>query len=384
MVTISLINFEIASLIIVFVISLFYILRNRKNVEFKYGIVFLRWKKFSKSLEEKILKHRKILEILGYISIFSGFSMLFFGTYYLMECAIYSRACFGIVLPTVGGYEIPGPVISVSFLIWILALPLLIIPHELSHAIFSIYSKVKVKSYGLIFATLFPIGAFVDPQKKVFEKLNLKNKLFILTAGSFANFLIFLIAFLIAFLINRIVVSDGINFEVINGTPAYYANLSGTIKEINGEKIRNLVDLIIVLNKTYPNQKIKIKTNVGEYDITLTSHPNYTDKGFLGITNVSEELKYKIFGFEKKVGLEYFFINKYLFIVILLSLGIAIANMLPLKPLDGGLVIESIYSKLFERKKAEKLANIVSIFILLLLLYNLFLTSKFGFPFKLT
>jgi Zn-dependent protease len=60
----------------------------------------------------------------------------------------------------------------------------------------------------------------------------------------------------------------------------------------------------------------------------------------------------------------------FLFWIFALNLGIGLFNLLPLKPLDGGLIFEEISNKIF-KDKGRIVATIVSILTLSLLLTNL-------------
>jgi membrane-associated protease RseP (regulator of RpoE activity) len=60
-----------------------------------------------------------------------------------------------------------------------------------------------------------------------------------------------------------------------------------------------------------------------------------------------------------------------LFWIIVLSLGVGVANLLPIKPLDGGLVYEAVLQK-FLGKKAEPIMNVLTTFVLVLLIFHLF------------
>lgn len=378
---ISWIEIEIIGLIAFFsLVFLFILIEKRKNrVEFKYGIIILRYKRFSKKIKDFVNKNRKVLNALGFASICLSFALSIFGTYYIVSCAIYSQACFAIVLPTVGGYKIPGPVISVPIFAWLTILPILLIPHEFSHAIYSLYSKVKVKSYGLIFLFLLPIGAFVDPDNRKFKRIKTKEKLFILSIGTFSNFLTFLLIFLILFILGRFIVAAGIDYDVIENSPAYEAKLSGSILKINNTEVKDFISLIKFLNKTKPNQTLEIETTKGKFVVKLVEHKDFKDRGFLGITNITQKFEYNFFGFVFPVGWE----SNYLIFLATVTLGISIANSLPIKPLDGGLIFEEILKKYFGSKKAKSISNYVSLLLFFILLYNLYLTSKFGFPLKL-
>ena len=78
------------------------------------------------------------------------------------------------------------------FTYFILALAIVAIVHEFSHGVFMRLFKIKIKSTGLVF--LGPIlGAFVEEEKKGFEKKKTLEQMTVLGAGVFANLIFALI-----------------------------------------------------------------------------------------------------------------------------------------------------------------------------------------------
>jgi len=55
--------------------------------------------------------------------------------------------------------------------------------------------------------------------------------------------------------------------------------------------------------------------------------------------------------------------------IYIFNLGIGLINLLPIKPLDGGLVFEELLSR---NKKSQVIVRIVSSTMLFLLLFNIF------------
>ncbi|MEM4511620.1 MAG: site-2 protease family protein, partial [Nanopusillaceae archaeon] len=63
--------------------------------------------------------------------------------------------------------------------------------------------------------------------------------------------------------------------------------------------------------------------------------------------------------------------------VLLLSLGVGLANMLPIVPLDGGLVVRDILIEYFGKKRGEMITKFVSIAFILIILFSFILSSRF-------
>jgi membrane-associated protease RseP (regulator of RpoE activity) len=153
--------------------------------------------------------------------------------------------------------------------------------------------------------------------------------------------------------------------------------LEGIILKINNQTIKNIQDLIDLLNKTKPGENITILTTKGEFLLTLAQHPEEKNRGFIGINNTRE-----VYAF-KKIFTGYVpdsLINllavwySLLFWLSILNLGVAVANLLPAKPLDGGYLFEEIF-KYFFGKSGGKMANVLSAVIFFLLFFNIFAVS---------
>jgi len=54
-----------------------------------------------------------------------------------------------------------------------------------------------------------------------------------------------------------------------------------------------------------------------------------------------------------------------------LNVGVGVANMLPIKPLDGGLLFEEIFKKIF-KTHGELAMKILTFVTIVLILFNLF------------
>jgi len=58
--------------------------------------------------------------------------------------------------------------------------------------------------------------------------------------------------------------------------------------------------------------------------------------------------------------------------VFALNIGIGVFNLFPIKPLDGGLMLEEVIKHFYRGKKVKYLINVVSLIMLCLVLINLF------------
>lgn len=373
------VSVEIISVIVFVVLIGGLLLRDRKNLIFNYGIIIRRWTKGLQWIDKLVKKYHRQIKIIGNIGVIAGLIAGIGGTVVTVILTLKLQQTFSPVLPTVGGYQIPGPVFSVPFWYWLLAIFIIVVTHESMHAVFVRLEKVRVKNYGLLMLLLLPIGAFVDPDNNQIKRLSLMKKLRIFAAGSFANFVVALIAFIFfissATAFNTIADANIRIESVTENSPATESGLEGDIlQKINNQTIKSNSDIGRALNNTKPGDEILITTEKGEFKITLGEHPEVENKSYIGV-GLRQEFDYNIFGFNgalPPVVLRIILtVISFLQWLLLISAGVGIVNMLPIKPLDGGLFFGEIFTKLF-KNKGNYLINALSIILLGILLFNIF------------
>jgi membrane-associated protease RseP (regulator of RpoE activity) len=366
-------NLEIISMSIFFAIIGILLWIDRKNVEFSGGIFIRRWKKGLEFIDVLVKRHPKLVSGFGYAAIVLGFLACIGGFISLIVCDILGIKLFGLVLPTAGGLKLPGPIVGIPFWYWLVAIFIILFVHETSHGIFSRAAKVSLKNYGIMLLLVLPIGAFIEPDAKKMKKLKIRDRWKIFAGGSFANFITAGIFILLTFLFSllplipavkpHMVQPFGVMFnDTINGYPAYDANLTGVITNINGAEVKTTENLSSILNNTNPGSLLNITTSESSYMIKTVARPDNQTGSFIGI--IAPETYLTLTGFSSVV------LNLF-GMIIALNLGVAIANLLPWKPFDGGYMIEELYIKFF-KKYGKLIANITTGIVLLLILFNLF------------
>lgn len=365
------VNLEILSLVIFFALVGLFLLKNKKNITYKNGISVVRWKKGKEILDVISNKLRPILPLMGILSILTGIIATLVGVYFIVEFTLKFQQAFALALPSVSGVSYPAPIIGVPFWYWVIGIFIIVFIHESMHGIFARLDNVRIKSYGLITFLVLPIGAFVDPDEKQLARLSTLKKLRVLSAGSFINivfgllFLIFAIGFFSSFY-----ETGGVDFvETVEGLPADNVSLNGTIYEINGKEVKTTQDLSEILNETEPESKIEIRTSEGVYELETVARPDGQPGSYIGISNAIIHVDVKGNLQAYKSVLNWFY--GLLVWLHILNLGVGIANMLPIKPLDGGLFYEELFRKYFG-DNGKKLIKIVSIIVLTLFLFNIF------------
>ena len=139
------------------------------------------------------------------VLIFGGFfsvllvSILYYGVYVLLKIIEFLMHGVDISSTSPGGaLLLPG--VNLPFFEGILALIAILVVHEVSHAVLARIAKVPIKSSGIVFFGIIPMGAFVEPDEKKLEKIDRVKQTRVLVAGPTANF-VSSVGFLVIFLI---------------------------------------------------------------------------------------------------------------------------------------------------------------------------------------
>jgi len=231
--------------------------------------------------------------------------------------------------------------------------------------------KIKLKSVGLLLLAIFP-GAFVEPDEKQVKKAKILTKLRIFSAGSFANFVTAFLVFLLTLhLIWPISALPGVELLGVNASsPAGLAGLKSdmVITEVNGIPIRTTYAEYLggrgyfwdELKYTEPNQTIRLKADENYYDITL-GFSEETNSTYMGIVYAP------IF----KIDREFFMgsLIPLLNMIFLFSFAIGLINILPIYPLDGGLIVQAIAER-FAKKRSKEIVRVITLIVLIILIYN--------------
>jgi membrane-associated protease RseP (regulator of RpoE activity) len=178
-------------------------------------------------------------------------------------------------------------------------------------------------------------------------------------------------------------------------SPALNANLSGAITEINNEKIYSLDKLDKEISKYNISDKIKVKTILdgkeNEYELTLEESPFNSSKPWLGVAFqldqessslgkiIQKANSYKDSNvyYTTRFGESSNFIYNLLWWLFLISVSVAIVNMLPVGIFDGG---RFFYLTILYLTKIEKIAKksfaVMTYLFLLLIIAIMILWAK--------
>ena len=119
------------------------------------------------------------------------------------------------------------------------------------------------------------------------------------------------------------------------------------------------------IRSNYPLIAQRAGERLSYWEGRLAAH---REPGFIGIIGITPDITLK-------AGLEPFreamdFVQGLLFFLVVINLGVAIVNLLPLKPLDGGRMWDVVLKRYLPKRRAEIVMKALTYFTLLLLVIN--------------
>ncbi len=375
-------NFELISIIIVYSLLFFIIYKNRKKMQIMDKIFFVfKWDKgvdLIKKLSRKYLKWVYTLGIpICIFLMFYSIKIMWDGAMMILSSPN-PEPTVSLLIP---GVKIPGSPVYVPFWYGIISMAIIIFVHELSHGIAATIEKIKLKSTGIGMMLVLPV-AFVEPEQESYEKSKRISKIRMLIAGSFANFVVAILAALIVNFavypwINSMVDYEGVMItELVQDGPAMIAGVANNsrILSINNHSISNMTEFYNELSALSPNNTALLATNVSNSEIVLSANPANESMAYLGVM-VEQEWQFK----KELSNIPFFLLNIPLILATLLmwisnlNLGISVINLFPLWITDGGKVLIEIVKPLIKDDiKTAALINTIFLVCLSLLLFNLF------------
>lgn len=366
---------------------------DRKSVRLESVVIIRRTKKGRDFIDRTAKSMPNFWRRISYVGIALAVIAMVGGSLLMitMTGAVISGAKEGgvkLLLPGPVSSPVNAPVVYVvPWWIWIIGIMFVIIPHEFMHGIMCRIDGIRIKSVGWLLLFVIP-GAFVEPDEKQLAKASRTTKLRVYAAGSFANMIVACIVLLVAFVIalsfsaTSIIMASGVHFSSFsapfNESPAYHANMTGSIIAINNIAVKTPENLSYLLSGYKPGDVVEIKTidtrtAIGFYPSAVVGGDTHTysvrlsqrsdGKGaFIGISKIDQAVTVKM------DTSAYFTISVLLYYVFLFSFGIGLVNLLPIKPLDGGLIFEELVSGI---KYKKIIVKAVSMGLLFLLLFNL-------------
>ena len=285
--------------------------------------------------------------------------------------SVFDTPAVSIVIP---GVEMPGSSIYVPFVYGIIALATVLIVHEFSHGIQSIGEKIPIKSIGLLLFAVIP-GAFVEPDEEKLKSAKKTSRLRVYAAGSIANISLAIIALLLFSLISAGIpnyfAEDGIEIDrIVSDSPSDGILKEGMVLQaIDGVKINDSQSYVDTVGSFKPGDNISVRTDQGTYSVVLGKNPNNESVGFFGIqANKHFKLVDDSLGPLPWVLFELLDLFQWIF---MLNLGIGLFNLLPIKPLDGGYMLQILLSYKMSEERYIPIVNALSVVLAMVIVFSL-------------
>lgn len=307
------------------------------------------------------------------VGIVVAFLAMIFITWTLISSlpSVFEAPAVSIVIP---GVDMPGSTIYVPFLYGLIALATVLVVHEFSHGVQAVGEKISIKSIGLLLFAIIP-GAFVEPDEEELKVAKRSSRLRVYAAGSVANITLAIIAILLVSLVSAGIpnyfAEDGIAIDrIVSDSPSDGVLKEGMVLEaIDNHKINDSASYVNVVSLYNPGDNVTVQTDQGSYSLTLDKNPNNESRGFFGIqANKHFELINDSLGPIPWVLFELLDLFQWVF---MLNLGIGLFNLLPLKPLDGGYMLEILLSYKLSEEHYKPIVNALSVVMAMIIIFSI-------------
>lgn len=182
---------------------------------------------------------------------------------------------------------------------WI-ALIVGIVVHEAAHGILARSLNFQVKSTGLLFFLIVPVGAFVETDDKEIRSARARDSGRVLAAGPGSNMVAAMLSLLILLTLlgSAAPVVDGIGVTAVaEGYPAHTAGMlpGDVLTSVNGIRVTNMVDAYNTLSTLKPGDNVMLGfvrvaegAIIGSYtvEVSAAANPYNSSRGYLGLTGV--------------------------------------------------------------------------------------------------
>lgn len=360
---------------------LIYIYRKKFDVE--SGFVLLYRTDFGiKFIDRLAEKNKEFWKIVGYSAIGIGFAGMFVMCGFLLK-GLYDLIFVPDAPPTVSlvlpGVQVPGSPIFIPFWYGIIALFTVILIHEFGHGVIARAHGLKIKNTGFGFFGPLPL-AFVEPDEKQVVKKDSIVQQSIFAAGPFFNALLVGVALLLMLIFNPLMMmmvdDNGVSFgNIQKDYPAEISGLKASTgyTSVNGVPITNANEFISSMSCLKPNDTVVLGNDNENVTIVSTTNPKDSTKGYIGVSAISTnyELKRNDWWF-KGIYYSLYVLNKLLEWIATLSLGIGLANLLPLGPVDGGRMLHKAAIDVKGKTKGIKLWATITMIVIVAMIILIF------------
>ena len=141
------------------------------------------------------------------------------------------------------------------------------------------------------------------------------------------------------------------------------------VEAINDKVINDSESYREVVSSFSPGDNVSVKTDQGTYSVVLDKNPNNESVGFFGLQAQKHfELVNDSLGSLPWVLFELLELFQW---VAMLNLGIGLFNLLPLKPLDGGYMLEILLSYKLSERYYKPIVNALSVVLAMIIVFSI-------------
>ncbi|RAP52138.1 MAG: membrane-associated Zn-dependent protease [Methanosphaera sp. rholeuAM270] len=327
-----------------------FLLKDKYNISFQGIILMLKTERLHDIIDKIAKRTPRFWKTYMNIGIPIGFFLmiLMLVSLILSLQLMFETPTVSLILP---GVDVPGSPIYIPFATGLLALATVLVIHEGGHGVLARVENVKIDSVGLLLFLIIP-GAFVEPNEDELKKINGISKLRIYFAGPMFNMGLAVIGLILMLLVGGMVAagdfytSDGMEISsVVPSSPSEGILSQGmVIKQINNQNVTNTTSYTAIMNKNRIGDNVSITTDTGTYHVVAGENPNNSSKAYLGVrskehTIVTPEVKQKYGTFIPWLLTQ---LRELFYLIFFLNFAVGTFNLLPMKPLDGGLILEEV------------------------------------------
>ncbi|MFH1623244.1 MAG: site-2 protease family protein [Candidatus Aenigmatarchaeota archaeon] len=373
---------------------------NRSRIEFHYVLAMYRTQRGKRLIDSVANASPRFWKFVSALGVAAGFAIMAYAVYvlalssHLVLTQVVKVPAMQLIIPLPQPTPVSGlGFIGVPFWFWILIVPFVLLPHEFAHGVIARACGIRIKNVGLMQLLVWP-GAFVEPDEAELKRAKLADRLRVFAAGSVANIAISLfVVLLVQYAIWPSIVPSGmVLIDVYDGTGAASAGLKPgmTVQSIgtrsagvgydvysfsygyllfNGQNVTTdeaknvsmLVTTLMALNGYTPGQTIGIVADNTAYSVVLSGRPENSSIPYIGFS--AKMMPSEADGFM----LDFFFPLVWW----LTTLGpfVAMFNMLPLYPFDGGLMLEAV-AEAATKRHARLVVKIAAALVVAAMVFN--------------
>ncbi len=390
--------------IIIWVVALLF--KDRLKIDIEGPIIMRRTKRLRDFIDSVAMKSPRSWRLIMNIGILVSFFFMILVVYLILSTlsSTFTNPQLSLVLP---GVDIPGSPVLIPLGYGIIGLMTVLVVHEFGHGIIARIEGVKIDSIGVLLLAVLP-GAFVEPNEEDVQNSERIQKLRIYAAGSIFNLILAAISFVIVMFITLMIIGSifigvpgfvipgthletptlgqnitgpifptfhngGVQiYSVVPGSPAYGKLPQGTIvQSINGVDTTTLSNAEVVFSQLKIGENVTLQTTSGNYTIKTGANPDNSSKGYIGIRAMQQEFVNN--NVAKTVGTQIpwfiYSLQQLFFWIFLLNFSVGIFNLLPAKPLDGGLLLEELLGYKLSESVVRKIVTPLSYFLILLIAF---------------